>query len=125
VDLLGADGLSIAAEGIVLSEEKHAVTLLALAHRNTGAVPEGLGHLSLLVFVVTARAEGSSEFVLVTGESLEHHGRDPRVTAEIGAGALGIGLSELADHLEALGRGLRVASGRIGHGAEAEMQKAG
>ena len=56
-------------EGIVLRKEQHAVTLASFTHRNTGAVPEGLRRLSLLVVVMTARTR-NYEYVLVTGQTL-------------------------------------------------------
>jgi len=45
---------------IVFSEKKHAVTFLALTHWHAGAIPEGLLYLRLLVFIVTAGAEGTT-----------------------------------------------------------------
>jgi hypothetical protein len=125
VDLLGADGLRITAERIVFGEEEHAVALFAFPHRHTGAVPEGLRHLRLLVFVVTARAESTTKLVLVPGKTLEHHSGHTGVAAEVGAGALGIGFGEFPDHLKAFGRGLRVSSGRVGHKARTGMRMAG
>ena len=87
------------------------MALLALTHGHARAVPEGLGHLGFLVFVVAAGAEGAAELVFMTCQALEHHRRDAGIAAEIGAGALGVGLRELANHLKAVaglgGRSIR------------------
>ena len=103
VDRFGGDGLRLlrASEGVVFSEEEHAVAFLALAHRNAGAVPEGLGDLGLFVFVMAARAQRSPKVVLVTRQTLQNNGGDTGVSTEIRAGALGVGFSELTDDLQA------------------------
>jgi hypothetical protein len=51
------------------------------------------------------------------GQTLQHHGRNAGIAAKISAGALGVGFSELADHLQAVGSGWG-AGGRIRHGGE-------
>ena len=90
-----------AGEGVVFSEEEHAVALLALTHRHARAVPEGLRHFGLLVFVMTAGAQRTTEIVLVACQPLQHHGGHAGLSAEIRACALGVGLSELANDLQA------------------------
>ena len=103
VDRFCGDGLRLlrASEGIVLGEEEHAVAFLALAHRNTGAVPEGLGDLGFLIFVMAAGAKRSAQIVLMTRQTLQNNSGNAGVRTEKGAGALRVGFSELADDLQA------------------------
>jgi len=116
VDRFGGDGLRLlrASEGVVFGEEEHAVAFLALAHRNAGAVPEGLRNLGLLVFVMAARAQRSAQIVLVTCQTLQDNSGDAGIGTEIRAGALGVGFCELADDLQAFC--CRLLMG-VGHGS--------
>ena len=77
------------------------MAFLALAHRNTGTVPEGLGDLGLFVFVMAAWAKRSAQIVFVTRQTLQNNSRDAGVCTEIRAGALRVGFSELTDDLQA------------------------
>ena len=53
--------------------DAHAVAVVPLAHRNTGAVPEAVLGLRLLVLVVPARAEWGTQRRLVLRQPFEHH----------------------------------------------------
>lgn len=115
LDLIEGHRLLLASEWVVFGKEQHAVAFLPLTHRHAGAIPECLSNFCLLVFVVAAGAESSPELILVPGQALENHRGDARVTAEIGARALGIGFSEFPNHLKALGADGR-GWGGVGHG---------
>ena len=102
MDFFNGDCLLFTPKWIVFSEKKHAVTFLALAHWHTGAIPEGLLYFRLLVFIVTAGAEGTTQVVFMASQSLKNNGRNARIAAEIGAGALGIGFGKTPNHLKTL-----------------------
>jgi len=102
LDFLDCDGLRFTSEGIVFCEEKHAMTFFTLSHWNTRAIPKGLLHLSLLVFVVTAGTQSATQIILMAGQPLKHYCGHAKVAAEISAGALGIGFGKTPDHLETL-----------------------
>ena len=112
------DALVLPTERAVFSQEQHAMAFFALAHGHTWAVPEGLGGLSFLVLVVTARAECTAQLIFVTGEPLENNSCDTTITAEVGIGALCVDLGKFADGFQALRGRLSIAGKGISHGGE-------
>lgn len=62
----------------------HAVAVVPLPHGHTGAVPEAILRLRLLVLVVPARAERGAQRHLVLRQPLEHHLRPVCVCVRVG-----------------------------------------
>jgi hypothetical protein len=100
LDLSKADGLLITAERIVFGEKKHAMAFFALTHGHAWAVPKGLGHLGLFVLVMATGTQRTAQLIFVSGQSLKHDSGDAWITAEKGAGALGIGFGKTTDNLQ-------------------------
>jgi hypothetical protein len=44
--------------------------------------------------------QSTAKFIFVSGQSLKHNSGDAWITAEIGAGALGVGFGKTTDHLQ-------------------------
>jgi hypothetical protein len=57
--------LLVASKRIVFSQEQHAVALVALLHRHTGAVPVGGFGLGLFVFVMATGTKGRTQVIFV------------------------------------------------------------
>ena len=95
-NFIEADFLLGARKVVIGWQEKHTVTLLALAHGDTGAIPVGRCGLSLFVFVMAAGAKGGTQIVFMFGQTLNDNRRHAGIDTKIGACALGVALREAA-----------------------------
>ena len=111
-------GPMVTTDGAVFSQKQHAVELPALTHRQKRAVPENLGHFSLLFFVVAKWAKSSTKRIAVSGEAFQNNSCDIVVAAEKGPGALCGDLCKLADDFKTLRGRFSTAGKGISHGGE-------
>ncbi len=95
-NFIEADFLLSTRKVVIGWQEKHTVTLLALAHGDTGAIPVGRCGLSLFVFVMAAGAKGGTQIVFMFGQTLNDNRRHAGIDTKIGACALGVALGEAA-----------------------------
>lgn len=82
------------------------MTLLALLHGNTGAIPVGSLDLGLFILIVTAGAQWSAQIILMLGQPLNHDRCDAGVSAKIGPRSLGVAHGEISHDFEAFLLGL-------------------
>ena len=108
--------LTVTGEVIFRRQEKHTVTLFALAHGDAGAVPVSGFHFSNLVFIMTTGAERRTKIFLVFGKSFENNCRDTGINTKVRVSALCIAFCEALHDFE-------VFLGSLSHDRTASFNK--